>query len=158
MGVVRDDDFKDVENGTELVNQSGETLNEIVDSVKKVTDIVAEIAAASNEQLTGIEQVNRAVSEMDRITQSNATQTEEMSGTSSSLLSHAEELGQLVARFRLDDNVAQPTSQYDSNRNRQADSHRNSRPESRTNSNGTYQQGSTEPAFAGAGAGDFEEF
>ncbi|MCA9214685.1 MAG: methyl-accepting chemotaxis protein, partial [Planctomycetales bacterium] len=88
--------------GSSLVNQSGETLNEIVDSVKQVTDIVSEIAAASKEQLNGIEQVNKAVAEMDRVTQSNATQTEEMSGTASSLLTHAEQLGQLVAQFQLD--------------------------------------------------------
>ena len=94
-----------VEKGSALVNQSGDTLNGIVDSVKQVTDIVAEIAAASNEQLTGIEQVNKAVAEMDRVTQSNATQTEEMSGTASSLLSHAEQLGQLVAQFRLEDDI-----------------------------------------------------
>ena len=55
-----------VEAGTELVNQSGETLEEIVGSVKRVTDIVAEIAAASQEQSTGIEQVNKAVAQMDR--------------------------------------------------------------------------------------------
>ena len=64
-----------VEAGSELVNQSGETLDEIVGSVKRVTDIIAEIAAASQEQTTGIDQVNKAVTQMDQVTQSNAAQT-----------------------------------------------------------------------------------
>ena len=95
------DSVRKVENGTSLVNQSGKTLEEIVGSVKRVTDIVAEIAAASKEQLTGIEQVNKAVAQMDRVTQSNASQTEEMSGTAASLLQHSEQLRELVAGFRL---------------------------------------------------------
>ncbi len=90
-----------VKNGTDLVNKSGETLSEIVNSVKRVTDIVSEIAAASKEQLAGVEQVNKAVAQMDRVTQGNASQTEEMSGTASSLLSHAVQLSELVGRFNL---------------------------------------------------------
>ncbi len=90
-----------VDNGTQLVNKSGETLSEIVGSVKRVTDIVAEIAAASKEQLTGIEQVNKAVAQMDRVTQANAAQTEEVSGTAASLLSQAETLQEQISRFQL---------------------------------------------------------
>lgn len=100
------DSVTKVENGTELVNRSGETLQEIVTSVKRVADIVTEISAASTEQLTGIEQVNNAVSQMDRVTQTNAAQTEEMAGTSQSLLSHSEQLQQLVSAFRLGDDQA----------------------------------------------------
>ena len=96
------DSVAKVENGTELVNKSGETLEEIVTSVKRVADIITEISAASAEQLTGIEQVNKAVSQLDRVTQTNAAQTEEMSGTSQSLLAHASQLGQMVERFKLD--------------------------------------------------------
>jgi methyl-accepting chemotaxis protein len=96
------DSVRKVDNGTELVNKSGQTLAEIVNSVKRVTDIVSEIAAASKEQLTGIEQVNKAVTQMDRVTQGNATQTEEMSGTADSLLNHAIQLSELVGRFRLE--------------------------------------------------------
>lgn len=96
------DSVAKVQNGTDLVNKSGSTLCEIVNSVKRVTDIVAEIAAASKEQLTGVEQVNRAVSQMDRVTQSNAAQTEEMSGTADMLLSHSQQLSDLVNRFQLD--------------------------------------------------------
>ena len=100
-----------VQKGTELVNKSGDTLGEIVDSVKRVTDIVAEIAAASQEQLTGIEQVNKAMTEMDRVTQANASQTEEMNGTSRSVLDHASQLQNLVGRFQLggSDPAALPT-------------------------------------------------
>ncbi len=96
------DSVRKVENGTDLVNKSGQTLGEIVNSVKRVTDIVSEIAAASKEQLTGVEQVNKAVAQMDRVTQNNASQTEEMSGTAGSLLSHAVQLNDLVMRFRLE--------------------------------------------------------
>ena len=96
------DSVRKVENGTDLVNRSGQTLSEIVSSVKRVTDIVSEIAAASKEQLAGIEQVNKAVSQMDRVTQANASQTEEMSGTATSLLSHSVQLRDLVGRFQLE--------------------------------------------------------
>lgn len=100
------DSTRKVENGTSLVNQSGRTLEEIVGSVKRVTDIVAEIAAASKEQLTGIEQVNKAVAQMDRVTQNNASQTEEMSGTAVALLQHAEQLREAVGRFNLGGDAA----------------------------------------------------
>jgi methyl-accepting chemotaxis protein len=99
------DSVRKVENGSELVNRSGQTLQEIVTSVKRVTDIVTEIAAASKEQSAGIDQVNKAVTQMDRVTQANASQTEEMSSTAQSLLSHAEELQTLVSRFKLDQEV-----------------------------------------------------
>lgn len=96
-----EDSVTRVENGTQLVNKSGETLNEIVNSVKRVTDIVAEIAAASREQLTGVEQVNKAVTQMDRVTQANAAQTEEVSGTAASLLANAELLQAELTKFNL---------------------------------------------------------
>lgn len=95
------DSVTKVDNGTELVNRSGQSLTEIVTSVKRVSDIIAEIAAASKEQLSGIEQVNKAVSQMDRVTQSNAAQTEEMSGTANMLLSHSQELADMVGQFKL---------------------------------------------------------
>lgn len=92
-----------VENGSTLVNKSGENLHEIVGSVKRVTDIVAEIAAASREQSVGIEQVNKAMLQMDQVTQNNASQTEELSSTAQLLASNAEELQALVGQFRLDE-------------------------------------------------------
>ncbi|MCW5978807.1 MAG: MCP four helix bundle domain-containing protein [Bryobacteraceae bacterium] len=95
------DSVRKVENGSELVNNSGRTLQEIVSSVKRVTDIVAEIAAASQEQATGIEQVTKAMAQMDQVTQQNSAQTEELSSTAQSLSSHAEQLQALVAKFEL---------------------------------------------------------
>jgi methyl-accepting chemotaxis protein len=94
------DSVNKVEVGSEHVNHSGTTLDEIVGSVKHVTDIVAEIAAATREQTTGLDQVNKAVSQLDQVTQSNAAQTEELSATADSLAQQARELQALVAKFR----------------------------------------------------------
>ncbi|AMV23738.1 Methyl-accepting chemotaxis protein II [Gemmata sp. SH-PL17] len=99
-----EDSVKKVDAGTELVNQSGSTLGEIVTSVKRVTDLITEIAAAGKEQSTGIEQVNKAVSQMDSVTQKNASQTEEMSATAQTLTDQAGQLRDLVARFKLSEN------------------------------------------------------
>ena len=91
-----------VEGGSELVNRSGQNLGEIVASVKRVTEIVAEMAAAAREQATGIDQVNKAITQMDQVTQANAGQTEEMSSTAQALSSQAEQLRALVGQFKLD--------------------------------------------------------
>jgi methyl-accepting chemotaxis protein len=99
-GLIQDSVAK-VETGTKLVDQSGKTLDEIVSSVKRVTDIVSEIAAASREQAGGIEQVNKAVTQMDQVTQGNASQTEELSGTAESLAAQAGQLQRVVAQFNL---------------------------------------------------------
>jgi methyl-accepting chemotaxis protein len=99
-GLIGDSVAK-VEAGSELVHQSGQTLGEIVASVKRVTDIIGEIAAASAEQSTGIDQVNRAVTQMDQVVQANAAQTEELSSTASALAAQADHLQRLVARFEL---------------------------------------------------------
>jgi methyl-accepting chemotaxis protein len=101
-GLIGDSVAK-VEAGSRHVSASGRTLEEIVGSVKRVTDMVSEIAAASREQTTGIEQVNQAVTQMDQVTQTNASQTEEMSSTAEKLSTQAEQLQGLVSRFRLDD-------------------------------------------------------
>ena len=108
-GLIQDS-VRKVENGSELVNQSGRSLQEIVTSVKRVTDIVSEIAAASIEQSSGIEQVNKAVTQMDQVTQANASQTEELSSTAEGLASQAEQLQALVARFKLDDSTHRPVA------------------------------------------------
>ena len=102
------DSVAKVDNGTELVNKSGDTLQEIVTSVKRVADIVTEISAASTEQLTGIEQVNSAVSQMDRVTQTNAAQTEEMTASSQNLLTQSENLRKLVSSFQLGEGITDP--------------------------------------------------
>jgi methyl-accepting chemotaxis protein len=100
------DSVQKVEVGSDLVNRSGETLGEIVSAVKRVTEIIAEIAAASQEQSSGIDQVNRAVTAMDQVTQTNAAQTEELSSTARSLARQAAELQALVARFKLEDDAS----------------------------------------------------
>jgi methyl-accepting chemotaxis protein len=81
--VLIQDSLRKVDAGSGLVNRSGETLQGIVGSVKRVTDIVGEIAAASGEQSTGIEQVNTAMTQMDQVTQANSALTEELSATAS---------------------------------------------------------------------------
>ena len=97
------DSVEKVESGSKLVNQSGTTLEEIVTSVKRVTDIVSEIAASSREQSAGIGQVNAAVSQMDLVTQSNAAQTEELASTAEGLSDQARALMAQVQRFNLGD-------------------------------------------------------
>jgi methyl-accepting chemotaxis protein len=97
------DSVAKVESGSQLVNKSGQTLGEIVTSVKRVTDIIGEIAAASQEQSAGIDHVNRAVTQMDQVVQSNAAQNEELSSTAHSLTAQAGQLQALVGRFKLGD-------------------------------------------------------
>ncbi len=92
--------------GAELVDESGRALAAIVDSVKKVTDIVSEIAAASSEQSAGIEQVNLAVTQMDEVTQQNAALVEEAASASRAMEEQAMSLRRQVAYFRLDDVTA----------------------------------------------------
>jgi methyl-accepting chemotaxis protein len=91
-----------VEKGSELVNRSGTTLQAIVGSVKRVTDIVSEIAAASTEQSVGVTQVNTAISQMDHVMQSNSAQTEELSSTAQNLSRQAGRVLELVNTFTLD--------------------------------------------------------
>jgi methyl-accepting chemotaxis protein len=102
--VLIQDSLRKVEAGSALVNRSGETLQGIMGSVKRVTDIVGEIAAASGEQSAGIEQVNTAVTQMDRVTQSNSAQTEELSGTAQALSEQASNLLELISAFTLANN------------------------------------------------------
>lgn len=90
-----------VEDGSQQVELSGRTLAEIVESINKVSDIVSEIAAASGEQSSGIEQVNLAVSQMDSMTQQNASLVEESAAASRSLEEQADALKRQVAFFKL---------------------------------------------------------
>jgi len=99
-GLIQDS-LKKVETGSVLVNKSGETLLGIVGSVKRVTDIVGEIAASAAEQSTGVEQVNTAVTQMDQVTQSNSAQTEELSATAQALSEQAQRLRDMVGTFIL---------------------------------------------------------
>jgi methyl-accepting chemotaxis protein len=90
-----------VERGTTLVDQAGVTMTEVVSSIKRVTDIVGEISAASNEQALGVFQVGEAVTHMDQATQQNAALVEEMAAAASGLKSQAQDLVHVVAAFRL---------------------------------------------------------
>jgi methyl-accepting chemotaxis protein len=88
--------------GATHVNRSGETLREIVVSVQRVTSMITEISAASQEQNTGVAQVNIAVTQIDQVTQTGAARTQEMSSTAEELASQAEQLRGLVKRFKLE--------------------------------------------------------
>ena len=90
-----------VEQGTALVDQAGQTMSEIVGSIKRVSDIVGEISAASAEQSSGVQQVGEAVSQMDQATQQNAALVEESAAASSSLRGQAQQLVAAVAVFKL---------------------------------------------------------
>ncbi len=90
-----------VEQGTALVDQAGATMTEIVGSIKRVTDIMGEISAASVEQSSGVVQVGQAVSQMDQATQQNAALVEESAAAAESLKAQAQQLVQAVAVFQL---------------------------------------------------------
>ncbi|MFN9773541.1 MAG: methyl-accepting chemotaxis protein [Burkholderiales bacterium] len=90
-----------VEQGTALVDDAGRTMDEIVGSIRRVSDIVAEISSASVEQSSGVQQVGEAVSQMDRATQQNAALVEESAAAAESLKGQAQQLVQAVAVFRL---------------------------------------------------------
>ncbi|MBD9658439.1 methyl-accepting chemotaxis sensory transducer with TarH sensor [Pantoea sp. AG1095] len=92
-----------ITNGSRQVGEAGNTMGEIVEAVRRVTDIMAEIAAASDEQSRGIQQVSLAVTEMDNVTQQNASLVEEASSAAASLEDQAGRLTQAVAVFRLNE-------------------------------------------------------
>ncbi|WP_318376392.1 methyl-accepting chemotaxis protein, partial [Enterobacter sp.] len=98
-----------VEIGSTLVESAGETMDEIVSAVTRVTDIMGEIASASDEQSRGIDQVGLAVAEMDRVTQQNASLVEESAAAAAALEEQASRLTQAVAVFRTR-RVARPAS------------------------------------------------
>jgi methyl-accepting chemotaxis protein len=90
-----------VETGSRLVTDAGTTMNEIVASVQRVTDIIGEITAASAEQSSGLGQINGAVTQLDQMTQQNAALVEESAAAAESLREQAGRLAGLVATFRL---------------------------------------------------------
>jgi methyl-accepting chemotaxis protein len=87
--------------GSILVDQAGETMTEVVNSIRRVTDIMSEISAASTEQAQGVAQVGEAVTHMDRATQQNAALVEQMAAAASSLKAQAKNLVQVVGTFKL---------------------------------------------------------
>ncbi|MGF6610769.1 methyl-accepting chemotaxis protein-1 (serine sensor receptor) [Paraburkholderia sp. WSM4175] len=98
-----DNSVERVQSGTSLVDEAGRTMAEIIGAVQRVTDIMGEIAAASAEQSSGIEQVARAVTQMDEVTQQNAALVEEAAAAAQSLEHQAGALSTAVATFRLRD-------------------------------------------------------
>src|SRR5690606_11668803 len=100
-----------VEQGVDLVGQTGEALERIVVQVAEITGLVTEIAASAREQSTGLAEVNSAVNQMDQVTQQNAAMVEQSTAASHSLAQEAQELAQLVAKFRLGAETAAPRRQ-----------------------------------------------
>ena len=97
-----EDSVGKVQDGSRLVEEAGRTTQEIVTSIKRVTDIMGEISAASREQSSGIEQVNVAITQMDDVTQQNAALVEEAAAAAESLEDQARQMVQVVARFKLE--------------------------------------------------------
>jgi len=102
------DSVERVEEGSRLVDDSGKTLDEIVNAVKKVSDIIAEIAAAGQEQSAGIEEVNKAITQMDEMTQQNAALVEEATAASESMNEEAKTMNELMDFFSLDEEEPEP--------------------------------------------------
>ncbi len=102
------DSVEKVDAGAKLVDQAGTTMDEIVASVKRVTDIMGEITAASQEQTAGIEQINQAINQMDEVTQQNVALVEAAATASESLQTQTDNLTQVVSIFKLDGAAAQP--------------------------------------------------
>jgi len=94
-----------VKAGSALVDEAGATMKDVVKSVRRVTDLMGEVSAASTEQQTGIEQVNQAVAQMDEVTQQNAALVEQASAAAQSMAAQSSALKSLVATFKVDRNV-----------------------------------------------------
>ncbi|NGZ85771.1 methyl-accepting chemotaxis protein [Duganella aceris] len=103
-----DDSVSQVATGSKLVAQAGTTMEEVVVSVRRVTDIMGEITSAGHEQSAGIEQVNAAMADMDAVTQQNAALVEEATAASHSMQEQAAALAQLVSVFQLGGQQARP--------------------------------------------------
>ncbi|WLI91480.1 methyl-accepting chemotaxis protein [Massilia sp. R2A-15] len=106
-----DDSVEKVNAGTLLADKAGNTMNEVVTSVKRVTGIIGEIADASAEQTTGIEQVNQAIAAMDQATQQNASLVEEAAAAAASMREQAASLNRVIGGFTLATEHARPAAQ-----------------------------------------------
>ena len=104
--VLIGDSVEKVDFGSKLVGQAGSTMNEIVDSVQRVTDIMSEISCASTEQGSGIEQINLAIGQMDTVTQQNAALVEQAAAAAQSLQEQSAKLAQVVSVFQLQETAA----------------------------------------------------
>ncbi len=101
-----EDSVKKVQAGSELVNESGVTLDDIIANVKKVSDLISDIAAATEEQSSGIDQINRAITELDEITQQNAALAEETASSAESSLDSVGQMVQVMSFFQADESSA----------------------------------------------------
>ena len=110
------DSVTKVELGSRLVGQAGQTMNEVVVNVQRVNDIMDEITTASHEQEKGIEQINRAIGEMDSVTQQNAALVEQAAAAAESLQDQSLKLAQVVSAFKLDAGGAPRMLRHDSPR------------------------------------------
>ena len=99
-----------VERGTALVDKAGATMTEVVSAIRRVTDIMGEISAASSEQSQGVSQVGEAITQMDQATQQNAALVEQSAAAADSLKTQAGQLVDAVAVFRLSDNATRHNS------------------------------------------------
>jgi methyl-accepting chemotaxis protein len=106
-GLISDSVAK-VESGSRLVDTAGKTMEDIVQSVKRVTDIMAEISAASQEQRAGIEQVNNAVTQMDKVTQQNAALVEEAAAAAKSMEEQTNSMAEMVSQFVVSEEFSAP--------------------------------------------------
>ncbi|MFC0350199.1 methyl-accepting chemotaxis protein [Undibacterium danionis] len=102
------DSVEKVGQGTRLVDSAGSTMQEVVDSVKRVSDIISEITAAGQEQTSGIEQINQAIIQMDSVTQQNSALVEEAAAAAATLQEQSANLVQVVSVFKLDQNAYTP--------------------------------------------------
>ncbi|RZI44412.1 HAMP domain-containing protein [Herbaspirillum sp. HC18] len=102
------DSVEKVDAGSKLVEQAGATMEEVVESIKRVTDIMGEITAATHEQTAGIEQINQAIAQMDQVTQQNASLVEEAAAAAASMQDQSKNLAQVVSVFKLDGMHATP--------------------------------------------------
>ena len=153
------DSVDKVEEGSKLVDESGQTLEDIVVSVKKVSDIIAEIAAAGEEQYIGIEQINKAVSEMDQMTQQNAALVEEAASASQAMSQQSNGLNKLVSQFNVGGSLVGSDIDSTQTEERRSDDRpwNNSSPAAATPQN---EAPAPQPKAAAAGGGDdeWEEF
>jgi methyl-accepting chemotaxis protein len=111
--VLIDDSVSKVGDGARLVDQAGSTMQAVVDSIKRVTDFMGEISAASQEQTAGIDQINEAITQMDQVTQQNAALVEEAAAAAAALQEQAGSLVQVVSVFKTeaDQSAASPAPQ-----------------------------------------------
>lgn len=100
------DSTSQINNGSKLVNQAGDSLKEIIDVAGKAAEIISQISSASSEQSTGITQINAAVSQMEEMTQQNAALVEENTAAAQSLVEQAEELNKLMEFFKIDGEIS----------------------------------------------------